>query len=428
MIELFRLLPSYLPDSFTKSTCIPGEKCEKVSLSFGCSVVLLFLSVCIFPSSSFGASEHAIRLGLTDSARSLAISSSSPFFVKFPSGRRFKISARVTIARKGEAFLLNNRAISASSLLVEGGEDVYHVRVLASGSNSSTQKTKNKWTVRGSVDIQQTPSGLAIINRINLETYVAGVVSGEVSPKWPLEALKAQAVAARTYVLYKQIENQDQLFDVVASVQDQVYHGHAARQESVLQAVSETRGQVVTFERRPIYAAYSSTTAGPTEDALYVWALDLPYLKGVDCPFDEQAPRYEWQTSFTLEYLEFQLRNEGYQVGAIATLTPYTFTPSGRVDRIRLLHSLGEIIVRGQDLRRIVGYSKIFSTNFSITSVGSQVQVVGHGAGHAVGMCQWGMREMAQLGYDYQSILRHYYPDTRLLSLSRVDLTPANQP
>ena len=128
------------------------------------------------------------------------------------------------------------------------------------------------------------PSGLAVINQIGLETYVAGVVSGEVSPKWPLEALKAQAVAARTYVLYKQVENQQEPFDVFASVLDQVYHGHAARSESVLRAVAETKGHVVTYDRRPIYAAYSSTAAGPTEDALYVWALNLPYLKGVNCP------------------------------------------------------------------------------------------------------------------------------------------------
>jgi stage II sporulation protein D len=286
--------------------------------------------------------------------------------------------------------------------------------------------SSREWVVRGPLEIQSAPSGLALINWIDLEDYVAGVVSGEVGAKWPIEALKAQAVAARTYVLYKKVENQVQPFDVEASVQDQVYHGHSVREESVLQAVAATRGQVVTYDHRPIFAAYSSTAAGPTEDALYVWALDLPYLKGVDCPFDEQAPRYDWRTSFTFDYLEQQLRKEGYNVGRVATFTPYTFTPSGRVDRVRLLHSRGEIILRGQDLRRVVGYSKIFSTQFSIESFGPEVVVVGHGAGHAVGMCQWGMREMAELGYDYQSIVRHYYPGTTLLPIGRVNLTAAD--
>ena len=396
----------------------------KVWLKRVFSTIFLTFSFLLFPALCVGASEHAIRLGLTDSARVVSIRSSSSFFLKLPSGKRFKISEGVTVTRQGETLLLNNRAVSASVVSVQGRSGVYRIKVLANVANSTATNSKKEWNVRGPLEIHNVPSGIAIINKIDLETYVAGVVSGEVSPKWPLEALKAQAVAARTYVLYKQVHNQQQLFDVFASVQDQVYHGHAARPEPVLRAVVETKGHVVTYNHRPIYAAYSSTAAGPTEDALYVWALDLPYLKGVDCPFDDQAPRYDWRTSFTFDYLEHQLRKEGYTVGTIATFTPYTFTPSGRVDRVRLLHSRGEIILRGQDLRRIVGYSKIFSTNFSVKSMGAEVEVVGHGAGHAVGMCQWGMREMAELGYDYQSILRHYYPGTTLLPLSRVNLTP----
>ncbi len=387
--------------------------------------LLIFVSV-LFPSFSFAISEHAIRLGLTDSARIISIQSSSSFSLELPSGKRFKVRSKVTIKRQGETLLVNNRTIGASTISVQGSDGVYQVKVVASVGHSSGPKSKKEWTVLGPLEIKSVLSGLAVINRIPLETYVAGVVSGEVSPKWPMESLKAQAVAARTYVLYKKVENQQQPFDVFASVQDQVYHGHAARQDSVVRAVAETKGQVVTYDRRPIYAAYSSTAAGPTEDALYVWALDLPYLKGVECPFDDQAPRYDWRTTFTFEYLEKQLRKEGYAVGAVATLTPYTFTPSGRVDRVRLLHSRGEIILRGQDLRRIVGYSKIFSTNFSIKSVGAKVEVVGHGAGHAVGMCQWGMREMAEMGYDYQSILRHYYPGTTLLPVGRVNFSAAN--
>ena len=272
------------------------------------NAAFLFFSFVLFPALSFGASEHTIRVGLTDSARILSIRSSSPFFLKLPSSKRYKISDGATVKRQGGALLLNNRTVSASVVLVEGGDGMYHVQVVASAANSGAQNVKNEWSVRGPLEIQNGPSGLAVINQIDLETYVAGVVSGEVSPKWPLEALKAQAVAARTYVLYKQVENQQEPFDVFASVLDQVYHGHAPRSESVLRAVVETKGHVVTYDRRPIYAAYSSTAAGPTEDALYVWALNLPYLKGVNCPFDEQAPRYDWRTSFTFEFLEQQLR------------------------------------------------------------------------------------------------------------------------
>ena len=384
---------------------------------------LLLVSWVMLYSPVIWADEPAIRVGLAQGAQVLSIQSANSFSLLLPSGKSFHVSSRVTIRRQGAGLLLNERVVTESSLRVEGSGGIYKVGVETKSEKAALRNSRPEWVVRGPLEIRLDPSGLTLINWVDLESYVAGVVSGEVGAKWPLEALKAQAVAARTYVLYKKVENQLQSFDVVAGVQDQVYHGHSVQAESVLQAVAATRGQVVTYENRPIFAAYSSTAAGPTEDALYVWALDLPYLKGVDCPFDEQAPRYDWRTSFTFDFLEQQLLKEGYDVGKIATFTPYTFTPSGRVDRVRLLHSRGEIILRGQDLRRVVGYSKIFSTQFSIESLGQEVVVVGHGAGHAVGMCQWGMREMAELGYDYQSIIRHYYPHTILLPIDRVLLT-----
>ncbi|GJL59998.1 MAG: hypothetical protein NPIRA03_28550 [Nitrospirales bacterium] len=384
--------------------------------------LLLMIWVTLY-SPIIWADEPAIRVGLAQAAQVLSIQSPDSFSLLLPSGKRFHASGQVTIRNQGGGLLLNERVVNESSLRVEGSTGTYQVGVETKNEKAAFRNSRPEWVVRGPLEIRLDPSGLTLINWVELESYVAGVVSGEVGAKWPLEALKAQAVAARTYVLYKKVENRLQAFDVVAGVQDQVYHGHSVQAESVLQAVAATRGQVVTYENRPIFAAYSSTAAGPTEDALYVWALDLPYLKGVDCPFDEQAPRYDWRTSFTFDFLEQQLLNEGYDVGKIATFTPYTFTPSGRVDRVRLLHSRGEIILRGQDLRRVVGYSKIFSTQFSIESLGREVVVVGHGAGHAVGMCQWGMREMAELGYDYQSIIRHYYPHTIMLPIDRVVLT-----
>lgn len=373
------------------------------------------------------AIEPAIRVSLAKDAKELSIHAADRYTLRLSSGKIYHTSGHVTVKVHGAGLFLNARAVADTRIWIDGSQGSFDIQVEMPAGKAGSG-TSGKWVVRGPIEILSLPAGLTLINWIDLEEYVAGVVTGEVGTQWPLEALKAQAVAARTYVLYKKLENHLQPFDVVASVQDQVYHGHSARAESVLQAIAATKGQVVTYDRRPIFAAYSSTAAGPTEDALYVWALDLPYLKGVDCPFDEQAPRYDWRTTFSLEYLEQQLRKAGYDVGRIATFTPYTFTPSGRVDRARLLHSRGEIILRGQDLRRVVGYSKIFSTQFSIESFGPEVVIVGHGAGHAVGMCQWGMREMAELGYGYQAIIQHYYPGTTLLPIEQVNLTTSNSP
>ncbi|MDH5666572.1 MAG: hypothetical protein OEY86_00995, partial [Nitrospira sp.] len=108
----------------------------------------------------------------------------------------------------------------------------------------------------------------------------------------------------------------------------------------------------------------------------------------------------------------------------IATLTPLTRSRSGRVATLRLLHSKGELILRGEELRKAVGYRVVPSTQFTIDSIGDEVMMSGYGAGHAVGLCQWGAKELAQLGYSYASILLYYYPGTELQQAS---LTQAPQ-
>ena len=230
-------------------------------------------------------------------------------------------------------------------------------------------------------------------------------------------------MAARTYVLHKKLENAGQPFDVYASVQDQVYTGRQNVNRAVLDAVRHTRGQILTYEGRPIFAVYSSTTAGRTEDAMNVWSKDLPYLKGVDCPFDQKSPRYEWQVTIPFDEIQSRLKDEGYPIGWLATLTPYRMTNAGRVKDVRILHSRGELIVTGQEFRRLLGYAKVRSTRFSIERIHRHVVFKGNGAGHGVGLCQWGAKEMAELGYPYQSILRYYYPGTEILPRDQVVMT-----
>ena len=223
--------------------------------------------------------------------------------------------------------------------------------------------------------------------------------------------------------------NANQPYDVVASVQDQVYRGRAEVDKKVREAVHSTRSRVMTYQDRPIYAAYSSTAAGPTEDALYVWALDLPYLKGVECPFDENAPRYRWRTAIPIDTLERRLRKEGYEVGTIATVTPYTYTPSGRVDR-----NTNFTFQRTNDSSRAGSSTggrippKFLAPDFKLKVSAITLSFLEKESGHGVGLCQWGMKEMAELGYTHEAILHYYYPGTKLLHLSYVDLTPPPAP
>ena len=163
----------------------------------------------------------------------------------------------------------------------------------------------------GRVHLVRRGNGFLVINRVDVEEYVKGVVPAEVSSAWHPEMLKAQAVAARTYALYQQMLSATREYDVVATVQDQVYRGKQGVDAGILRAVEETRGLVVTYQDAPIYAAFSSTAAGLTEDAMNVWSKEYPYLKGVECPFDLMSPYYQWKSSFKIDTLEQNLRAAG---------------------------------------------------------------------------------------------------------------------
>ena len=248
--------------------------------------------------------------------------------------------------------------------------------------------------------------GFLVINQADLEEYVKGVVPGEVNSSWHPEMLKAQAVAARTYALYQQMLSAARDYDVVATVQDQVYKGQERRRCGGVAGSGRDPGLVLTYQNAPIYAAFSSTAAGLTEDAVNVWSKDYPYLKGVECPFDLESPFYHWTASFRLDKLEQSLRQQGFAVGTITSMEPLSFSRGGRVAKLRLVHSEGELILRGEDLRKAVGYSIVPSTQFTIDSIGQDIVLSGYGAGHAVGMCQWGAKELAELGYPFRRFWR----------------------
>ena len=391
-----------------------------MNLSLRTSALILSLAFLIFPMESQAGNIPTVKVALALGANQIKLSSPKQLHLSLSGGKRLLLPRTAFIRPIGEGFLVNGKQIEASRIIIKnrGG----NLRVLIQEGTIGTQS--RQWVVKGDIILTLQGSRMLVVNTINLEKYVAGVVGSEISPEWHEEVLKTQAVAARTYVLHKQLLNEQSRYDVVASTQDQVYTGSEQVNHSVQRAVDATRGQVLTYERRPIFAAYSSTAAGPTEDAFNVWSRDIPYLKGVDCPFDEGSPRYQWKTAIPFGSFEQSLRDEGLVMGAMATLTPYTFTRAGRVNEIRILHSKGELIVRGQDLRRIFGYSKIRSTQFHIESIGQEVVFTGKGAGHAVGLCQWGAKEMAELGYRYESILQYYYPGTDLLPYNRVLMSP----
>ncbi len=383
---------------------------------------LLLWFACAQPSSA-----EVIRVLMAQDVVLLEASSDGNLAMVDQAGETKILRSPIRISTRGERLQVDSRRVAGEQVLIRPLKGTLSLRMVqAGGSGSGTRPIRSgpggvviaqrpALPISGVVRVLRKGPTLSILNQVDLEEYVKGVVPSEVSSTWHPEMLKVQAVAARTYALYNKMLSPAREYDVVATIQDQVYRGRSGVDHRVEEAVESTRGIVVTHLKAPIYAAFSSTAAGPTEDAVNVWAnKDLPYLKGVECPFDIESPYYQWKASVKIDQLEQNLRRQGFSVGTIATITPIVYSRAGRVARLRILHSTGETVLRGEDLRKAVGYTVIPSTQFEVASIGAEVVFTGYGAGHAVGLCQWGAKELAELGYSYKSILQYYYPGTEL--------------
>ncbi|SPP63404.1 SpoIID/LytB domain-containing protein [Nitrospira lenta] len=372
---------------------------------------------------------ESIRVLMASEVHRLDVRAESVVWLTDGQSRSQSYNTVVHIELRGAALLVNGTRVAGEQLTLRAGEHdlkLWLPRVSSGSHGAALQPGDERGAlhVSGMVHIVRRGKGLLVINQVDLEEYVKGVVPAEVNSTWHREMLKVQAVAARTYALYQHMLSASRDYDVASSIQDQVYRGRQGVDARVQEAVESTRGLVVTHDGAPIYAAFSSTAAGITEDAMVVWSKDLPYLKGVECPFDVESPYYQWKASFRVATLERNLRQQGFSVGTIATMTPVGFSRAGRVSKLRILHSKGELILRGEELRKAIGYTVVPSTQFTIESMGQDIVLAGYGAGHAVGLCQWGAKELAELGYSFSSILRYYYPGTELQNVALTKMPP----
>jgi stage II sporulation protein D len=268
----------------------------------------------------------------------------------------------------------------------------------------------NGASYRGELRIAKSARGdMDVINVLDVEAYLYGVVPKEMSPQWPLEALKAQAIAARTYVLYQKEKNKDRDYDVIATTASQVYGGAGAESAISNQAVDETRGMVLLYDGQLALTYFHANSGGMTEEARRVWSADVPYLKGVRDDYSTKAPGCSWKLSLNVDKIRAALNRKGVDVGRIERLMPVDISPSGRVTKIKIFHGGKESVLSGNDFRLKTDPTQVKSTLFTMTNEGDEIHLEGKGSGHGVGMSQWGAYIMAREGFSYGDILRHYY-------------------
>jgi len=306
---------------------------------------------------------------------------------------------------------------------------------------------------RGRLRVVPLGDRLQAVNYIGLENYLPSVVGSEMPAQWPLAALRAQAVAARTYAMAQR--RPGQLFDLQATVASQMYKGVGAETTSTRQAVAQTNGQVLLYRGRLIDAVFHSCSGGSTENSGEIWNRQLPYLTSVP-DFDQVSPVRNWSKSFEPQ----ELRRAFVEIDGVTAIEPLVTSTSGRIRQARVTGPGGQLVVSGAELRRRLGLRSTLvrfqllapardgvetataepapaprpSSGFRfrlpppppplppVAGLSGSVQpvaaptlmAIGHGFGHGVGMSQWGAYGMALRGKSHAEILRHYYQGAEL--------------
>jgi stage II sporulation protein D len=278
---------------------------------------------------------------------------------------------------------------------------------------------------RGLIDIiRDSNLTLLVVNHVDVEEYLCGVLYHEVSHLWPYEALKAQAIASRTFALYQHKENKDKDYDLTNTSFSQVYGGATSEKYRTNRAVIATYGEVLTYKDKIFPTYYHAACGGHTQDASRLWDIDLPPLKGIKCNYCKISPYYSWTKKIPLVFIQKKLNSSGLSVGKIYSIEASGYDRSGRVINLNIINSEGNTTVSAYRFRIRIGTVRLRSTKFKVEVKNDTAFFYGQGWGHGVGLCQWGAMYMALKGFNKEEILNFYYPHTEIKNIWAKDDNP----
>ena len=388
------------------------------------------------PISKAWRSTRTIRVGLAVGSTRLLMAGSTPWTLTTLDGKRIAgggAGDRVQFSRLGVGPLEVFREGDVASLW--SGSPAETLRLVPDERGLSGWS--GRW-YRGSFRIHASRAdGLTLVNEVELESYLRGVLPSEIGnpPAGEYEAVKAQAVAARSYTLSYIGRRAELGFDLYATVEDQVYEGTKRENDQSDRALEETRGEVAVAEGLPVRALYSSTCGGRTSNVEDVWPWPwTPYLRSVrdadgdDSAYCSRSGTYRWKESWGIEEFLTIVRAHAPGEGVPAAALAGEFVDArvearsrcGRVAELAIETTSGKAVLRGDRvrwaLRRPPGGKAILRSSFIKIGVArnedgtpERVVVSGAGNGHGIGLCQTGALGMARGGRGYKEILRHYY-------------------
>lgn len=347
------------------------RKANKFFLFLG---VLFIFSLLIFTNSMLAVEKQSIlRVGIFLNQTEINISGDGPFKI-------YNLKSNNLISEEHDKIvklLPHDKGIE----ILEKGVYSGPIKIIPVGNTRVIVIFNGqKYRYRGNIEINidKEHGKLNVINIIGIEEYLYGVLKKEISPRWSAEALKAQAVAARTFAIFNMNKYIDKGYNICASTNSQAYGGINHEDPLTNKAVDETRGVIITYKGKPINAVYHSDSGGYTEDSENVWGSFLPYLRSVESKFEEKVspPHHTWSFSINEKDLTKKLQKQGYKINSVVSIEPNKRSETGRISELAFIVDNNEVInMKTNDFRSLIGADLIRSTLINIEVIGKESRI-----------------------------------------------------
>ncbi len=331
-----------------------------------CMAILFIFIILLIVNINILAKPPILRVGIFLDYREVILKGDKGFRIyEIPSMKSLltmESNQSIIVSAKPDGMIINDRLYSSISeiKIVPIGEGLIQV---------------NDRKYRGEIEINVDQTFLNVINIIEMEKYLYGVLKKEISPEWPEEVLKAQAIAARTFALSNLSKHIEQGYNICATTNSQAYGGVYHEHPATNKAVNDTRGIVVTYQGEPINAVYHSDSGGYTENSEDVWGSHVPYLRSVPSDYEEivSPPNHQWDYSLTEQEALMRLSQQGFQFSHIDNILIGEKTEAGRVKSVDIVGDNNQVVtLKTNDLRLLIGPTLIRSSLFTIDITGDK--------------------------------------------------------
>jgi len=367
-------------------------------------IILLLLGFVLTPCLD-AKTQPIIRVAIVNDVVSATIKISTRFEIKTLEGKALHTAGhlkKTNIYIKDGQIRIGKLSFGAQAIkIIPSRQDLIYI---------------NRRRYRGTFTVMKKDNNLLIVNNVNLEDYLRGVLCFEISYRWPFEAIKAHAVTSRTFALYQMDLRKGKDFDATNDIYSQVYVGKSHEKWRINRAINSTKGEVLLYNGKNFPAFFHAACAGHTEDASQLWNIDIPPLKGVTCEYCFGTKHYSWQKEISLADIAKKLKAVNPEISQIKNIKAVSRNNSLRVVELEITIDEGKtVLLSAKDFRQALGPNLIRSTNFYlIQDEPGIISFAGKGWGHGVGLCQWGSYNMARKGFRYREILELYYPEATI--------------